>query len=621
MFLPTATRRKNNQGFVISGGGYRYFTNALICIRMLREAGSVLPIELWIWDHEHDPKQQSWIAQFDATIQIAEAPKTQAQSLPSGSRWQWMLKPMAMLRSRFRHVAFLDADSFPMVDLAFLFQDPQYLETGALFWPDVGRMEEDCPIWNMMGVPYRDEPNFESGQMVIDMVRHREPLELALKMNREAEIYYKVIWGDKDTFRFAFHKYGRPFAMTPYPLQMLSLPGMPAGSPGVMCQHDFEGNRIFQHRNMAKWDLLGANPKIPGYLYEEESRGFLKELRAVWNGRLNWKSPRPQDFNVGRWKERSALVKDLISGQWLSEDRRPAAGACCGPPVKWTAQSVSKPWERASGATPAIKEIFWSAVGPSGGELAAVPVAPSLPDQPWPDERGELAAKVALTPSASPSDPVVGWSRGLRRREVAFSSDSTLREGASPEAYWWDLELEAEHWVLYLVNEKGRVAGMTRTEDGGWMGRWLKKPGGVVGLKRVETVFPVLKDDGRGRTAAIDLFRKQKFLHVANHAHGIGDAITGLHAAVAVAVQEGRAVVYHTRFARWLQRASHLLVTITETAPPQRDAGYGRGLCGATTVCAGEGGVVCRAGGVAGLAGVDEAPAEQEAAGESGWSR
>ena len=62
--------------------------------------------------------------------------------------------------------------------------------------------------------------------------------------------------------------------MPPYPLQMLPLPGMPAGSSGVMCQHDFEGNRVFQHRNMAKWDLLAENTRIPGYLYEEESRVF-----------------------------------------------------------------------------------------------------------------------------------------------------------------------------------------------------------------------------------------------------------------------------------------------------------------------------------------------------------
>ena len=133
-----------------------------------------------------------------------------------------MLKPLALLHSRFRHVIFLDADSFPTVDPGFLLFEPQYLETGALFWPDVGRMGKEHPIWDMMRVTYRDEPEFESGQMVLDTVRHREPLELVLKMNREAEVYYKVIWGDKDTFRFAFHKYGRSFAMTPYPLQMLS---------------------------------------------------------------------------------------------------------------------------------------------------------------------------------------------------------------------------------------------------------------------------------------------------------------------------------------------------------------------------------------------------------------
>ena len=97
-------------------------------------------------------------------------------------------------------------------------------------------------------------------------------------MNQEAERYYHLIWGDKDSFRFAWHKYGRPFAMTPYSLQMLTFPGAEHRG-GVMCQHDFEGNRIFQHRNLAKWDLLAENPRIPGYLYEEESRQFLAELR------------------------------------------------------------------------------------------------------------------------------------------------------------------------------------------------------------------------------------------------------------------------------------------------------------------------------------------------------
>ena len=404
-------------------------------------------------------------------------------------------------------------------------------------------MEKERPIWDFMGVPYRDEAEFESGQIFIDTVRHREPLELALKMNQEAEVYYDMIWGDKDTFRFAFHKYGRPFSMVPWPLQLLSLPGMPVGSIGAMCQHDFEGNRIFQHRNMAKWDLLAENPRIPGYLYEDESREFLQELRALWNGRLNWAEPKPRDFPAGVWKERKALVADLIQGNWLLDDRRPAASACCGPPAKWKAKAFSKPWQ-----------------------ISAVPPLP---------ETGEGSSPISLDGTAAGGataqakmDPAAGLSRGLRCREVAFASDSTLRKGASPEAYWWDLETECDIWVLYLVNEKGRAARMTRSGAGAWMGRWLQKPSGVVGLKRVATADPFLNANLAFSSPHKHPAIPQRQLHVANHANGIGDAITGLYAAAALAGPH-RSVVYHTRFSRWLKRAAHAGLSITGTPPPK----------------------------------------------------
>jgi hypothetical protein len=37
----------------------------------------------------------------------------------------------------------------------------------------------------------------------------------------------------------------------------------------TMCQHDFEGQRVFQHRNMQKWCLYD-NPRIPGFIFEQE---------------------------------------------------------------------------------------------------------------------------------------------------------------------------------------------------------------------------------------------------------------------------------------------------------------------------------------------------------------
>ncbi len=396
--------------------------------------------------------------------------------------------------------------------------------------------------------------------MVIDSLRHREPIELALKMNQEAERYCHLIWDEKDTFRFAWHKFGRAFSMTPYPLQNLSLPGVADGA-GVMCQHDFEGNRIFQHRNLAKWDLLAENPKIPGYLYEEESRQFLADLRKMWNGRLNWKAPTRKDFGPEAWSERSVLTKDLVLGEWLLDDRRPAASGCCGPLLKWSLKSISKPWERRAETV-----------------IEAAPLEPSLLNQPVyvagegfallsPKSRTDPAGLNAPAKSVA-VDPASGWSRGLKCRELAFAEYSTLRKGASPEAYWWDLELENSQWVLYLLNEKGRVAKMTRTSDQGWLGRWLKKPGGVVALKRVETAFRFLNGEGTEPAPRNSSRGKRKCIHVANHAYGVGDAIFGLYAAAAM-VDEGKKVVYHTRFARWLQRASHPQLSITETAPPK----------------------------------------------------
>lgn len=46
---------------------------------------------------------------------------------------------------------------------------------------------------------------------------------------------------------------------------------------------------------MAKWDLLGENPRIPGYLFEEESREYLAELRGLWNGQVSVQKNYPRN--------------------------------------------------------------------------------------------------------------------------------------------------------------------------------------------------------------------------------------------------------------------------------------------------------------------------------------
>ena len=41
----------------------------------------------------------------------------------------------------------LDADNFPIRDPEYLFESGGYRETGAIFWPDVGRTAHTSVIW------------------------------------------------------------------------------------------------------------------------------------------------------------------------------------------------------------------------------------------------------------------------------------------------------------------------------------------------------------------------------------------------------------------------------------------------------------------------------------------
>jgi hypothetical protein len=66
--------------------------------------------------------------------------------------------------------------------------------------------------------------------------------------------------------------------MTPFPLQPLE---------GTMCQHDFQGRRVFQHRNMLKWKLGGPNPKVARFQYEQECSAFMEKLLKLTSDRLS----------------------------------------------------------------------------------------------------------------------------------------------------------------------------------------------------------------------------------------------------------------------------------------------------------------------------------------------
>src|SRR5690606_41304307 len=71
-------------------------------------------------------------------------------------------------RSLFPSTTLFRSNNVPLIDPATLLSTPEYLATGALFWPDRHNIEPERPIWDICRVPHRSEPEFETGQLVID---------------------------------------------------------------------------------------------------------------------------------------------------------------------------------------------------------------------------------------------------------------------------------------------------------------------------------------------------------------------------------------------------------------------------------------------------------------------
>jgi glycosyltransferase involved in cell wall biosynthesis/ADP-heptose:LPS heptosyltransferase len=276
-FIKTITptpRDIAGDGIIICGGGMTYFTNAWVNIRILRHLGCSLPIELWYLDkNEITPEMQDWLSGLDVTCINADNLRA------SGSNWElhgWNLKIFAVLRSRLARVLYLDADNICVKDPTYLFAAAEFQRSGALFWSDRETLKATNPIWRLCGVRYRNEPAFESGQFLVDKKKVWRSLCLTGWYNHHSHIYYRDIYGDKDTFHMAFRKIGESYLM-------------PKESPktlgGALCHHDFEGRLIFQHRCSDKWSLEINTPKIKGFYHERRCRRYLKELREKWNPR------------------------------------------------------------------------------------------------------------------------------------------------------------------------------------------------------------------------------------------------------------------------------------------------------------------------------------------------
>ena len=295
--IPAYAGGFSGRGIVIPGGGMRYLPGAWVCIRLLRDLGCKLPIQLWhLGPNECDARMAALVRPFGVEcVDGYEVRKRHPARILNG----WEIKPYSILHCPFVEVLLLDADNVPVMNPEFLFETPQFRDAGAIFWPDYGRLDPTRPIWDLCGVPYQDEPEFETGQLVVRKERCWDALNLTMWYNEHSDFFYRYLHGDKETFHMAFRKLNTCYAMPATPICPLE---------DTMCQHDFEGRRVFQHRNLDKWSLFQPNKRIAGFVHEDQCRKYLVGLRRAWRGRI-WDGP----FDFGKMAEKEKELADILT--------------------------------------------------------------------------------------------------------------------------------------------------------------------------------------------------------------------------------------------------------------------------------------------------------------------
>ncbi len=270
--LPAPPEGMEGRGIVIPAGGCRLFTNAWVHIRQLRELGCRLPIQVWhLGPEEMQPEMARLLQGEGAACVDARAVR---QHHPSRILGGWELKTFAIAYSPFAEVLLLDADNGPVANPESLFENAAYRHHGALFWPDLGRLEKTQQAWDILGLKRPDGPEFESGQVLIDKRRCWRPLILAHWLNEQSDFFYQFIHGDKETLHLAFERLRQPYHLVATPPRALA---------GAMVQHDPHGQPLFQHRNTSKWTLFANQRPIEGLQREAAGRAAVAELRGRWD--------------------------------------------------------------------------------------------------------------------------------------------------------------------------------------------------------------------------------------------------------------------------------------------------------------------------------------------------
>ena len=171
-------------------------------IKFLRKAGKThFPVELW---YHSDESAMDIIGIFDNVV--LKNIKDYNISVDVNLKNNYHFKSVAILHSSFEKVIYIDADALVVSDLNYVLNS---FNTDIIGAKDFWFTPASNPIYSLLNATPIVPWDMEAGFLVVNKssVDVRKSLQMAFEMNINHKIFYKYIWGDKDTFRLSFEYY------------------------------------------------------------------------------------------------------------------------------------------------------------------------------------------------------------------------------------------------------------------------------------------------------------------------------------------------------------------------------------------------------------------------------
>lgn len=197
-------------GIVYVGGG-KYWAGMIAGIRLLRDTGCTLPVQIWYRGQCEKVYPEDILGLNVELIDADLTAETLGNSrIPRGNvnRGGWESKLYALYNTKFSRVLFLDADAYCVADPTPVFAE--LVEHPLFYWRDTDAQLRTIN-WKEIGVDSIKIPPIQGGEFFIDRIKCQKLIALCNWMCQHSDYYFKHMFGDQDTWRVGLTILGSPY--------------------------------------------------------------------------------------------------------------------------------------------------------------------------------------------------------------------------------------------------------------------------------------------------------------------------------------------------------------------------------------------------------------------------